>query len=151
METGTERIRMERTELQSALQQVMCAMFARNQSYFGAGGPDYYGVEVVNVASDGAQFDLILTFKAGTHYCCVELGCHFSFAIGGGRKPKWISRFRQLMKDRGFAQPGLITINNVHVIVEEGVVCEATKHLTPPNPRRYEYDDGPFFEVDPAQ
>lgn len=143
---------MERIDVRSALQQVMCALFARNRLYFGAGGPDYYGVEVVNVADDGAHFDLVLTFKSGTHYCCVELGCHFGFAVGGNRKPqKWIHRFRQLMKDRGYAKLGPITINKVHVIVEEGVVCEATKHLTPPNPRRYEYDDGPFFEVDPAQ
>jgi len=141
---------MERTELHSALRQVMCAMFARNRMYFGAGGPDFYGVEVINVANDGCQFDLILTFKAGTHYCCVELGCHFSFAIRSRHRTRWIERFHKLMSDRGSTHLGPITINNVHVIVEEGVVCEATKHLTPPNPRRYEYDHGPFFEVDTA-
>jgi hypothetical protein len=139
---------MERTDLQSALQQVMCAMFARNRSYFGGGGPDYYGVEVVNVASDGAQFDLILTFKSGTHYCCTELVCHFPFAMGGRNAPNWIKRFHAYMSERGFSQLGPITINNVRVIVEEGVFCEATKHLSYITPNRYEYDDGPFHEVD---
>jgi len=51
-------------------------MLAQNRSYFGAGGLGYYGVEVENLAPDGTEFDLMLTFKSGVRYCCIERGCH---------------------------------------------------------------------------
>lgn len=139
---------MEPTDLRGALQQAIRALFARNRSHFGAGGPEYYGVEVLNVSDDGSQFDLALTFKTGTRYCCMELGCHLPFALHGANKAKWIKRFRQLMTNRGYAELGPITINNVHVIVEEGAIVDIVPNQPKVNERRSVYDSGPFREID---
>jgi hypothetical protein len=56
---------MEPPSLQQALTQVISELMARNKSYFGAGGPGYYGVEVGNLSPDGSEFELTLTFKSG--------------------------------------------------------------------------------------
>lgn len=142
---------MKLTDIQCVLRLTVGAMFARNRLHFGAGGPGYYGVDVTQVTNDGSQFDLILTFKSGSRYCCTELGCHLPFAIGGSGKPKWITQFRRRLRLLGLSPPGPITINNVHVIVEDGVICDSGRYRTFITPNRSEYDDGPFFEVDPAQ
>jgi hypothetical protein len=123
------------------LQQVISEMLARNRSYFGAGGPGYYGVEVEELSPDGTEFDLTLTFKTGVRYCCIEPGCHIPFHNG------WLTKVRDRLRAAGIEDVPPMTIRKLHVVVEQGAIVDDLNHNPCQQESRQEYDAGPFREV----
>jgi hypothetical protein len=128
-------------DLPRRLTQLFVAQFARNTPYFGGGGPGYYGVRLENIASDGSEFELILTFRSGVRYCCVELGCHC-----GIRSPRYWSGLRKEMDTHGLGELPLPTIGIVRVVVEEGALIDLGG--IPRNHKAMEYEEGPFSPVE---
>lgn len=92
---------MQPSNLQQSLTQVISEMLAGNRSHFGAVGPGHYGVEVDNLVSDGAEFDLNLTFKSGVSYCCIELGCHIPLHSSCPNDAQCFSEVRDRLKKAG--------------------------------------------------
>lgn len=126
--------------MSALLQQVISEMLARNRSYFGAGGPGYYGVEVDNLSPDGSEFDLTLTFKAGVRYCCIEHGCHIPLHNG------WLKKVRERLRATGIEDVPPITHRKLHVVVEQGAIVDDLNHNPCSHESRQEYDEGPFHE-----
>jgi hypothetical protein len=148
---STQGIRsMNRPGLQQALTLVISEILARNRSYFGAGGPGYYGVEVDNLSSDGSKFDLDLTFKSGVRYCCVEYGCHIPLHGSGKSFADWFNEVRERLSAAGFVNLPPITVKKLHVVAEKGVMCggnDSQGHDSRTLDNRLEFDYGPFCEV----
>jgi hypothetical protein len=127
--------------VKAALDRAFRDLLARNRSYFGAGGPDYYGVRVENVSEDGSVFDLVLTFKAGVEYCCIESGCHFGYYS----RDTW-AQLRRPLGRHGLGAVPPLTIRKLRCIVEPGAMTEV------PGRRpcdAMEYEQGPFHEILP--
>jgi hypothetical protein len=138
---------MKPPSLQQALTQVIAEMLALNRSYFGAGGPGYYGVEVDNLSSDGSEFDLTLTFKTGVRYCCIEHNCHISL-YEGGSCAGWFIKVRDRLRAAGIENLPPMTVRNLHVVVEKGAICDRLHDDPRPQDSRLEYDRGPFHEIE---
>jgi len=122
-------------------------MLARNRSYFGAGGPGYYGVEVDNLSSDGSEFDLILTFKSGVRYCCIEHGCHIPLYGSSESCAGWFNEVRDRLRMARIENLPPMTVRKLHVVVEKGAISDGLHHDPCPFKSRLEYDRGPFHEV----
>jgi hypothetical protein len=132
-------------ELQGRLNQAFVDAFSMNTPYFGGGGPGYYGVRLENVAVDGSEVDLVLTFRSGVRYCCFEPGCHFSYYSEG-----WWSWLRQCMDRNGLSHLPLPVIRRLHGVIEEGALFDtasASAGGEPRESRAYEYEDGPYHPV----
>ncbi len=138
---------MQPPSLQQALTQVISDMLARNRSYFGAGGPGYYGVKVDNLSSDGTEFDLNLTFKSGVRYCCIEHGWHVPLYDSSKNYASWFETIRNWLKEAGLEDVPPMTIRRLHVVVEEGAICDGLQHDPRPHESRLEYDLRPFNEI----
>src|SRR5262245_19325758 len=138
---------MKPPSLQQALTQVISGMLARNRSYFGAGGPGYYGVELGNLSSDGSEFDLTLTFKSGVRYCCIEHGCHIALYGSDQSCAGWFNKVRDGLKMAGIEGLSPMTVRNLHVIVEEGAISDGLPGNLCSQESRLEYDRGPFREI----
>jgi hypothetical protein len=124
------------------LTRVFEAQLARNTPHFGGGGPGYYGVRLENVAPDGSSIDLVVTFRSGVRYCCMETGCHF----GVGHEGYW-SRLRKDMNAHHLSHIPLPTIRVVRMLVEDGCLID----LSPGKPRTQKamtYEVGPFDPVE---
>jgi hypothetical protein len=131
--------------LQEALTQVISEMLARNRPYFGGGGPGYYGVEVTNLSSDGCDFDLTLTFKAGVRYCCFQALCHVP--LNPSSKNAWFGKIRERLKATGNENVPTMTIRRLHVVVEQGAISVVGPRDKPYRHEcRTEHDEGPFKE-----
>jgi hypothetical protein len=130
--------------LQQALVQVIDDMLAECGFYFGPSAPGYFGLEVSNLSSDGSEFDLTLTLKAGVRYCCVEWGCHL-----GLYDSEWFRKVKDRLKAKGFASLPPMTVRNLHVLVEKGAITDAPGNANIPRPydSDWEYDVGPFREA----
>jgi hypothetical protein len=139
---------MQLPGLQQALTQVISEMLARNRSYFGAGGPGYYGVEVGNLSSDGSEFDLTLTFKSGVRYCCIEHGCHIALYGSNQSCAGWFKKVRDGLRMAGIENQPLMTVRNLHVVVEQGAISDGLPGHLHAQESRLEYDRGPFHEVE---
>jgi hypothetical protein len=124
-------------DLHRLLTQVFVDQFARNTPHFGGGGPGYYGVRLEHMASDGSEFDLVLTFRSGVRYCCIELGCHC-----GIRGPRYWSGLRKELDAYGLSELPLPTIRIVRVVVEEGALIDLGG--VPRSHRAWEHEEGPF-------
>src|SRR5262245_44657114 len=94
-------------------------VFADTAPYFGGGGPGYYEVRIENVAGDGAEVDVVLTFRAGVWYCCPEPGCHFAFYGEGG----W-SLLREYLDRNGLQHLPLPTIRRFRGVIERGAIFD---------------------------
>jgi hypothetical protein len=140
---------MDSASLRQALTRVIANLLARNRSYFGAGGPGYYGVEVENVSSDGSEFDFILTFRSGVRYCCVEHGCHIAL-YGSGSCAGWFKEVRDGLKAAGIENLPPMTVRKLHVVVEIGTISDGLPNILYTHERKLEYDRGPFHEVEDA-
>jgi hypothetical protein len=127
----------------SLLQQVIADMLARNRSYFGAGGPGYHGAEVEKLSPDGSEFGLILTFKSGVRYCCIEHGCHIGLFRSG-----WFQEVRDRLRAAGIDDVPPMTIRRLHVVVESGAIVDEGRHGPCRQEGRAEYDEGPFHELE---
>ena len=138
---------MQPASLADTLTQVISDMLARNRSYFGAGGPGYYGVEVENLSLDGFTFDLTLTFKSGVRYCCIEHGCHIALYGSSQSCAGWFKKVRDGLRMAGIDNLSPMTVRKLHVVVEQGAVCDGLHHNPCPFVSRLEYDRGPFHEV----
>jgi hypothetical protein len=113
--------------------------FARNTPYFGGGGPGYYGVRLEDIAPDGSELDLVLTFRSGERYCCVELGCHCDL-----RGAWYWSELRDEMGAHGLGGFPLPKVRNVRVVVEEGAFFDPGGARAPLKSEGFAYADGPF-------
>jgi hypothetical protein len=142
---------MQPPSLQQGLTQVISDMLARNRSYFGAGGSGYYGVRVDNLASDGAEFDLNLTFKSGVRYCCIEHGCHVPLYGSSRNDAGWFKEMRVRLKEAGIENVPRMTIKRLHVVVEAGAMSDGLRHDPCLHESRLEYDLGPFHEIGEAE
>jgi hypothetical protein len=139
---------MKPPRLQQALTQVISDMMARNRSYFGAGGPGYYGVDIDNLSSDGAEFDMNLTFKTGFRYCCVQHGCHIPLYGSSKNYAGWFKQVRDRLKAAKIENLPPMTIRGLHVVVEKGAISDGLHHEPCPHESTLEYDLGPFHEVE---
>lgn len=126
------------------LTQAISEMLARNKSYFGVGGPGYYGVEVTSLSSDDSEFDLTLMFKAGVRYCCVEHGCHMPLYDSS---EQWFKEVRNRLRMAGIENVPPMTVRKLHVIVEKGVISDGLPGELYQHESGLEYDRGPFHEV----
>jgi|GEM_PF-1779889 len=134
-------------DLGRRFEQVFADHFARNTPYFGGGGPGYYGVSLENVAQDGSELDLVLTFRSGERYCCSELGCHCDIRGAG-----YWTDLRQGMDAHGLGGLPLPTIRTVRVVVEEGSTFDPGGLRNPPlTSKGWVYEDGPFTPVSAAE
>jgi hypothetical protein len=112
------------------------------------GKPDY-GIDIENVAKDGSKFDLILTFKKGAEYCCMEPGCHLPFGFDDSQR-SW-KEFREILKLKGVEPAGPIQMRMTGVI-EEGSVMKIELRKTPGFQRfvtekTKRYSDGLYTET----
>ena len=103
------------------------------------GGPGYYGVRLENVAADGSEVDLVLTFRSGVRYCCFEFGCHFAFYADHG----W-SRLRVCMDRHGLSHVPLPAIRKVRAVIERGAVTTPSPKVAAGIMEGSEYQAGPF-------
>jgi hypothetical protein len=138
---------MQPPGLTQVLTQIISEMMARNRSYFGAGGPGYYGVAVANLSPDGSEFDLKLTFKSGVRYCCIEHGCHIPLYGRGQRSAGWFKHIRDGLHAGGFCKVPPLTVRKLHVVVEKGAITDVPHSEPRPLQSTVEYDCGPFHEV----
>jgi hypothetical protein len=111
-----------------------------------AGNRDYYGVSIDEMAPDGSEFDLTLTFKAGNRYCCPELGCHLAYS-----EVDWWRRLRDIMREHGLAHTPPMTIRKLRVVVEPGACLECRTDfgrgkLRSEESEGFTYETGPFAE-----
>lgn len=74
--------------------------------------PDYG----VSARLDGAAIELLLTFRAGSAYCCAEWQCHFHLFP----TRRW-GRLRQELSARRLEVAGRLELR-VEVVVEEGAL-----------------------------
>lgn len=96
---------------------VFAAYLARNRGPV-PGDPDArqppdYGV---SASLHGETIDLVLTFRAGSAYCCFEWGCHL--ALAGGKR--WERLRRELVGHKVLAMPRLVL--RLTVVVESGAM-----------------------------
>ena len=105
------------------------------------GAPPDYRFAVTRASPDGSEFTLNLTFKAGSHYCCFEAGCH----LGLFEADDW-RRIRACLRREGIAPEAPIVIRAVHVVVEEGAVATRYPVKTLPEHQAWTYGVGPFEE-----
>jgi hypothetical protein len=133
---------MPPSDVQRALAQVISEMLAEGRFYFGASGPEYIGLEVSNLSSDGSEFDLALTFKAGIRYCCIEWGCHIALYSSG-----WFQAVKDRLGAKGITNLPLMTVRNLHVLVEKGAISDGPGNIPCRHESVLEYDVGPFHEV----
>jgi len=141
---------MQPSSLAQVLTQVISDMLARNRSYFGAGGPGYYGVEVDNLSSDRAEFDMHFTFRSGIRYCCVQHGCHLPLYGSSKNYAGWFKQVRERLKAAGIENLPPMTIRRLHVVVEKGAMSDGLQHEPCPHESRLEHDLGPFHESEVA-
>jgi hypothetical protein len=125
---------------------VISEMLAEGRLYFGPSGPGYFGLEVSNVSSDGSEFDLALTFKAGVRYCCIEWGCHMALYSRG-----WFQAVKDRLKATGLTNLPAMAVRNLHVLVEKGAISDGPGNVPRPHERVLKYDVGPFQEVGRAE
>src|SRR5438046_2680275 len=109
------------SDLPERLTQAFVDLFAsnvfRDWKDYEAGGPGYYGVRIENVAPDGSEVDLVLTFLSGKRYCCFEFADHFAHYSERG----W-SRLRECMDRHGLQDLPLPAIRSVRAVIEKGAV-----------------------------
>lgn len=121
--------------------EVFADRLAQNELYFGGGGPGYYGLDVENVAPDGSRCDLILTFRSGVRYCCIQFGCH----LGDIDAPEYWSSLREAMDRHGLGPIPLPILRRVRVVVEEGALVDVGDRVRPS--KAIGYEEGPFHPV----
>jgi hypothetical protein len=110
----------------------------------GQGGyPGYYGVRVENVSADGAEFDLVFTFKAGERYCCAEFNCHATLYCDDG----WL-QLRHYLRRHGLGAIPRLTIRKVRGVVEKGAQFfkQDRQDLGHCESEAFEYEIGPYVE-----
>ena len=130
-------------EIQERLARAFEAMFAANVPWFGGGGPGYYGVRLENVAADGSEVDLVITFRAGVRYCCFESGCHFSYFDYRG----W-ARLRRCLDREGLSYLPLPIVKKFRSVIESGAVMSPGR--TNPesvNDKEFEYEVGALHPI----
>ena len=105
--------------------------------------PGYYGVRVENVSADGAEFDLVFTFKAGERYCCCEFGCHMALYCEEG----WL-QLRHYLGRHGLGAIPRMTFHKVRGIVEKGAQFfkQGRQDLGHYESEAFEYEIGPYVE-----
>jgi hypothetical protein len=133
--------------LQQVLTQVISEMMARNRSHFGAGGPGYYGVQVDDISQDGSKFNLILTFKSGLRYCCMEHGCHIPL-YGSNTDAGWFDEVRERLRIAGIKNLPPLAVRKLHVVVEQGAFSGNDPDSSYCYESRLEYSCGPFQEAE---
>jgi hypothetical protein len=106
------------------------------------GGPGYYGVRLENVAADGSEVDLVLTFSSGHRYCCFESSCHFAHYGAGG----W-SRLRACMDRHGLSGLPLPVIRRFRGVIERGAVMIPSPRGPAHVSEGAEYEVGPFMPI----
>ena len=110
------------TDLHDRLTRAFADVFAENVPWFGGGGPGYYGLRLENVAADGAQVDLVLTFRSGVRYCCFESACHFGYYDARG----W-ARLRKCMDRHGLNHYALPAIRRFRGVVQPDAVAHPSR------------------------
>jgi hypothetical protein len=91
--------------------------------------PDYG----VMACLDGASVDLILTFRAGSAYCCSQWGCHLN--LREGKRWDWLRR--ELSAD-GLTPPGQLELR-LAVVVEDGALFFNYSRPDPARRGRYAF------------
>lgn len=126
----------------SDLTDALAELMSRNHRT--EGRLDYYGVVADEITADGSTFDLTLTFKAGTLYCCNEESCHIGPSVAG-----WWRSLREVMRKRGLPERPPMTIRRLNVDVEKGsrILC-VTESGRPKQSEAFSYGLGPFVERD---
>jgi hypothetical protein len=96
---------------------VLAELLSRNR------GPDPLNPEVrlrpdyrVAATLEGSTLDMVLTFREGAAYCCMEWGCHM--AMTNGRR--W-DRLREVLDAKGVAVPPRLDLR-LEVVIEEGAL-----------------------------
>ena len=133
-------------DLKGSLTPAFVELFAMNvfdfADGFKGGGPDYYGVALENVAPDGSEVSLILTFRSGVRYCCFEFSCHFPHYAEYG----W-SRLRDCMNRHGLSHLPLPVIRKVRGLIERGAVINPSPKVPVGIMEGFQYEVGPFLPV----
>src|SRR5436853_2756500 len=104
-----------------------------------SGGAGYYGVGLENVAADGSEVDLVVTFRSGKRYCCFEFSDHFAFYSERG----W-SRLRECLDRHGLSHLPLPAIRKVQAVIERGAVMTPCPTTAAFIAEGSEYQAGPF-------
>lgn len=126
-------------ELRERLTRAFEDVLAANVPWFGGGGPGYYGVHLENVAEDGSEVELILTFRSGTRYCCFESGCHFA----DYDRRLW-ARLRESMDRHGLSHIRLPVIRKFRGVIEAGAVMTPDRTNPAYRSDAQTYETGPF-------
>jgi hypothetical protein len=132
------------SDLPERLTRAFTDLFASNvfndwKDYKG-GGPGYYGVRIENVAPDGSEIDLILTFLSGKRYCCFQFADHFAHYSERG----W-SRLRECMDRHGLQDLPLPVLRRVRAVIEKGAVIAPSPKVPMGIWEGSEYQTGPFL------
>jgi hypothetical protein len=90
-----------------------------------------YGV-VASLA--GHTLSVVLTFRRGAAYCCLEWGCHL--ALTDGRR--W-DALRRALAARGIVAPSRLELA-LSCVIEEGVVVYDTSRPDPTRLGRYAFE-----------
>lgn len=133
-------------DLSERLTRSFVDLFAANVFDFGDnfkdGGPGYYGIRVQNIAPDGSELELVLTFLSGKRYCCFEFADHFAFYCVLG----W-SRLRECMDRHGLHQFPLPIIRKLRAVIEKGSLVHPSPKLPVGVWEGSEYQTGPFIPL----
>jgi hypothetical protein len=141
---------MELPHFHRALTFAISDMLALNRSYFGSGGPGYYGVRLDIITLDELEFDLKVIFRSGVRYCCYEAGCHFPFALKSS-SPGWFQGLRNRLTAAGIENPPPMTIQRLVVVVEAGAIMDCLPRMPAIQARKLQYECGPFPEAGEAE
>jgi hypothetical protein len=131
-----------RDDLRQRLTEVFAEILSKKTPYFGGGGQGYYGVHLENIAEDGSEVDLVLTFKASERYCCAELGCHCDFASAS-----YWTRIREGMNACNLREFPLPHIRIVRGVAEQGATFDPGGLKAPLSREGFTYEKGPFPPV----
>lgn len=131
-------------DLHGRMTESFVALYSRFSTWFGGGGRGYYGVRIENLALDGSELDLIMTFRSGEQYCCGQPICDFAF----DEASTWES-LRVDMDANGLSAFPVPTIRKLRGVVEAGAVFVLNGRLIngPLVSEGYEYEDGPYPPV----
>jgi len=131
-----------------ALNKVVSCMLAENRSYFGSGGPEYYGVQIseLSLSSHCCEFCLTCTFKSGVRYCCLEPGCHFGLVLVS-KRDAWFARVRGGLIAEGVSDVPPMNIWRLTVIAEAGAIYDGGDHIPCELDRRFESQFEKIHEV----
>ncbi|MBI5865568.1 MAG: hypothetical protein HZB38_13880 [Planctomycetes bacterium] len=132
---------LDKATVAAQLSDIFTDRHARNLT--ANGDRTHYGFKVANVSDDLSTFDLVLTFKSGRRYCCLEWGCHVRIFEG-----EYWAAIRTELARRGLGANPKLTLRSLRCVVEDGALVERRGACY--RSGAYEYEEGPFIEGEDA-